>query len=50
MTAELQQHIGKSLRLLHSVQARAETDEPDAVISTAYYAMHHAACAVLLWK
>lgn len=50
MTVELQQHISKALRLLHSVQARAETDEPDAVISTAYYAMHHAACAVLLWK
>ncbi|HKH68339.1 MAG TPA: HEPN domain-containing protein [Reyranella sp.] len=50
MTAELQQHVNKALRLLQSVQARAESDEPDAVISTAYYAMHHAACAVLLWR
>jgi uncharacterized protein (UPF0332 family) len=50
MTAELQLHMSKALRLLQSVQARAESDEPDAVISTAYYAMHHAACAVLLWR
>lgn len=50
MTQERQQHMRKASRLLRSVQSRAGSDEPDAVISTAYYAMHHAACAVLLWQ
>jgi uncharacterized protein (UPF0332 family) len=40
----------KAARFLRSVQSRATSDEPDTVISTAYYAMHHAACAVLLWR
>ena len=45
-----QKHMRKASRLLRSVQRRAASDEPEAVISTSYYAMHHAACAVLLWK
>src|SRR6266567_7304794 len=44
------QHMQKAARFLRSVQSRATSDEPDTVISTAYYAMHHAACAVLLWR
>ncbi|MPZ34049.1 MAG: HEPN domain-containing protein [Rhodospirillales bacterium] len=38
----------KAGRFLRSVNRRAPSDEPEAVASTAYYAMHHAACAVLL--
>ena len=45
-----QKHMRKASRLLRSVQRRAASDEPETVISTSYYAMHHAACAVLLWK
>jgi uncharacterized protein (UPF0332 family) len=48
MIDERQQHMRKASRLLRSVERRAPSDEPDAVASTAYYAMHHAACAVLL--
>lgn len=43
-----QRHMRKASRLLRSVENRAATDEPDAVAHTAYYAMFHAACAVLL--
>ena len=50
MTDERQRHMRKASRLLQSVQKRADSDEPEAVISTAYLAMHHAACAVLLWQ
>jgi uncharacterized protein (UPF0332 family) len=50
MIDERQQHMRKASRLLRSVESRAESDEPDAVVSTAYYAMYHAACAVLLWR
>jgi uncharacterized protein (UPF0332 family) len=49
MIDERQQHMRKASRLLRSVENRAESDEPDAVASTAYYAMYHAACAILLW-
>jgi uncharacterized protein (UPF0332 family) len=49
MTPEARQHLSKALRYLQSVESRAQSDDPDTVISTAYYAMHHAACAVLLW-
>ena len=38
----------KQRRLLRSVEQRAEADDPDAVVSTAYYAMFHAACAIVL--
>jgi uncharacterized protein (UPF0332 family) len=48
MMDERQRHMRKASRLLRSVENRATSDEPDAVGSTAYYAMHHAACAVLL--
>ena len=50
MTDSRRQHMQKAARFLRSVQSRATSDEPDTVISTAYYAMHHAACAVLLWR
>jgi uncharacterized protein (UPF0332 family) len=43
MTSESQQHLNKALRYLQSVESRAQSDDPDTVISTAYYAMHHAA-------
>ena len=49
MTDERQRHMRKATRLLRSVETRAPSDEPDAVVSTAFYAMYHAACAVLLW-
>jgi uncharacterized protein (UPF0332 family) len=48
MSDERQLHMQKAMRFLRSVDRRAPTDEPEAVASTAYYAMHHAACAVLL--
>jgi uncharacterized protein (UPF0332 family) len=48
MIDERQLHMRKASRLLRSVERRASSDEPDAIASTAYYAMHHAACAVLL--
>lgn len=48
MTEERQLHMRKALRLLRSVERRASSDGPETVASTAYYAMHHAACAVLL--
>ena len=50
MTDERRQHMRKAARLLRSVELRAESDDPDAVASTAYYAMFHAACAVLLTR
>ncbi|WP_428675597.1 HEPN domain-containing protein [Reyranella sp.] len=40
----------KARRLLKSVERRAAEDDPDAVVSTAYYAMFHAACAVVLQR
>ncbi|MBM3650270.1 MAG: HEPN domain-containing protein [Alphaproteobacteria bacterium] len=43
-------HMRKACRVLRSVQNRAASDEPETVISSCYYAMHHAACAVLLSK
>lgn len=49
MMDERQRHMRKATRLLRSVETRAPSDEPDAVVSTAFYAMYHAACAVLLW-
>jgi uncharacterized protein (UPF0332 family) len=49
MMDERQRHMRKATRLLRSVENRAASDEPDAVVSTAFYAMYHAACAVLLW-
>lgn len=48
MNDERQLHMQKAGRFLRSVNRRAPSDEPEAVASTAYYAMHHAACAVLL--
>lgn len=48
MIDERRQHMRKARRLLQSVGLRAATDDPDAVASTAYYAMFHAACAVVL--
>ncbi len=48
MTDERRQHMRKATRLLRSVELRAKSDDPDAVASTAYYAMFHAASAVLL--
>ena len=48
MIDEQQQHMRKAGRLLRSVELRAEADDPDAVVSTAYYAMFHAACAIVL--
>ncbi len=50
MSDERQQRMRKAMRLLRSVERRASSDEPEAVVSTAYYAMHHAACAVLLHR
>jgi HEPN domain-containing protein len=50
MNDERQLHMRKAMRLLRSVERRASSDEPEAVASTAYYAMHHAACAVLLHR
>ncbi|HZB56410.1 MAG TPA: HEPN domain-containing protein [Reyranella sp.] len=50
MTEARQRHMRKASRLLRSVENRASSDEPDAVAHTAYYAMFHAACAVLLWR
>jgi uncharacterized protein (UPF0332 family) len=50
MSNERQLHMQKAVRLLQSVNKRAASDEPEAVASTAYYAMHHAACAVLLHR
>jgi uncharacterized protein (UPF0332 family) len=48
MNDEDQRHMRKALRLLQSVERRAESDQPETVVSTAYYAMFHAACAVVL--
>jgi uncharacterized protein (UPF0332 family) len=48
MIDEQQQHMRKAGRLLRSVELRAEADDPDAVVSTTYYAMFHAACAIVL--
>jgi len=48
MSHERWLHMQKAARFLRSVKNRAVSDEPEAVTSTAYYAMHHAACAVLL--
>ncbi len=48
MDEQQQHHAQSSAALLRSVELRAESDDPDAVVSTAYYAMFHAACAVLL--
>jgi uncharacterized protein (UPF0332 family) len=50
MISERQLHMRKALRMLRSVEQRATSDLPEAVVSTAYYAMHHAACAVLLHR
>jgi uncharacterized protein (UPF0332 family) len=50
MNDERQLHMRKAMRLLRSVERRAPSDEPETVASTAYYAMHHAACAVLLHR
>jgi len=50
MIDELQQHMRKARRVLKSVERRAAEDDPDAVVSTAYYAMFHAACAVVLQR
>ena len=50
MIDEQQQHMRKAGRLLRSVELRAEADDPDAVVSTAYYAMFHAACAIVLQR
>jgi uncharacterized protein (UPF0332 family) len=48
MTESRLQHMRKAERILRSVQQRAGSDVPETVVSSAYYAMHHAACAVLL--
>jgi uncharacterized protein (UPF0332 family) len=50
MMDERSQHMQRAARLLESVETRAASDDPGAVVSTAYYAMFHAACAVLLHK
>lgn len=50
MNNERQLHMRKAMRLLRSVERRASSDLPETVASTAYYAMHHAACAVLLHR
>jgi uncharacterized protein (UPF0332 family) len=50
MMDEQQQHMRKAGRLLRSVELRAENDDPDAVASTAYYAMFHATCAIVLQR
>ena len=50
MISEWQQHMRKALLMPRSVERRAPSDMPEAVVSTAYYAMHHAACAVLLHR
>jgi uncharacterized protein (UPF0332 family) len=39
MSNERQLHMQKAVRLLQSVKKRAASDEPEAVASTAYYAM-----------
>jgi uncharacterized protein (UPF0332 family) len=48
MNDEASQHMQRAARLLESVETRVDTDDPGAIASTAYYAMFHAACAVLL--
>lgn len=48
MNEEAQFHLRKAARFLRSVERRAESDEPETIVSTAYYAMFHAACAVVL--
>ena len=50
MIDEQQRHMRKARRLLRSVEQRAEADDPDAVVSTAYYAMFHATCAIVLQR
>jgi len=47
MNEEAQYHLRKAARFLRSVEKRAESDEPETIVSTAYYAMFHAACAVV---
>jgi uncharacterized protein (UPF0332 family) len=48
MNEEAQYHPRKAARFLGSVEKRAESDEPETIVSTACYAMFHAACAVVL--
>ena len=44
MNEEAQYHLRKAARFIRSVEKRAESDEPETIVSTAYYAMFHAAC------
>ena len=48
MNKEAQYHLRKAARFIRPVERRAESDEPETIVSTAYYAMFHAACAVVL--
>lgn len=48
MTESHVAHLAKAKRLLHQAQDLSAADAPESVIHLAYYAMFHAATAVLL--
>jgi len=48
LSAEAKQHLQRALRLLAMVKVRAEIELLEVIAHTAYYAMHHAATAVLV--
>jgi uncharacterized protein (UPF0332 family) len=47
---EARRHLRRAKRLLSSVEARVETELPEIIAHTAYYAMYHAAMAVFVEK
>lgn len=48
MTESHVEHLGKAKRLLRQAQAINAADAPESVVHLSYYAMFHAATAVLL--
>lgn len=49
MTDEARRHLQSARSLLAIVEARAEIELPEIIAHTAYYAMHHAALALLTY-
>jgi uncharacterized protein (UPF0332 family) len=50
VNAEVSARLAKADAYLGSVVSNADTDVPETVVSTAYYAMYHAAAAVVLTR
>jgi uncharacterized protein (UPF0332 family) len=48
VTADHSEHLTKARRLLRQAQALSTNDAPESVVHLSYYAMFHAATAVLL--